>query len=609
MTSTAPADADDMPRSFGETAPPTRLADSRVWWVLAGVAVAVLVAVMIVVAQSASAPRTPWDENGVLILARVLAGEDDVPLMLTRGYYPAASFLVAPVYWFTQDPMTVYGWANFLTNVAGIATLLPLVGIARRVGLNLPQAITASALALSLPGYTGLADYVLAEQLLGFFIVLSIYTMMRYWAAPTVWRSAAFVGSLLGALFTHPRALVGVVVATVWLAGLLLAPARRKSAAVTLAILLPAAYVTRETAEYLAALVLVDDFSQGNALGRSLSDPDVLLMIKIAFSHTWAQLVGTLGILAFGAIVVLTWAYKEIVRSRMFGPGVFILGLTLAGSLLSFINWSSLSVHHYNDEPRLDSWLYTRYISPYVLVAILIAIAALLRRLSLPMMTAAIVASGVVIAGMLLFFADTIPAWGSTYGPGNIAALRGWERFWPTEPHAIPLRPTLTSANNFWVIASLTVLAAQVITAAASRYPRFLASGLIATFGTYAYVSNPQLAREAPFNIESGVDRIEAVTGSEISLDIDIECGTNSTGRATTVNWLGYWLAPRDVDPVRPSEADFDADVIVACPTWERAGELGALVVPDSNNYGYEIWVPAGELQDRLVDAGLLARP
>ncbi|MFP5359723.1 MAG: hypothetical protein ACLGHM_04415, partial [Actinomycetes bacterium] len=151
--------------------------------------------------------------------------------------------------------------------------------------------------------------------------------------------------------------------------------------------------------------------------------------------------------------------------------------------------------------------------------------------------------------------------------------------------------------------------AAQVITAAASRYPRFLASGLIATFGTYAYVSNPQLAREAPLNIESGVDRIEAVTGSEISLDIDIECGTNSTGRATTVNWLGYWLAPRDVDPVRPSEADFDADVIVACPTWERAGELGARVVPDSNNYGYEIWVPAGELQDRLVDAGLLARP
>ena len=597
-----------MPTTLRSAPAPSRLHDSRWWWVLAGASVLVLVAAMYAVSRTAIAPRTPWDENGVLELARVFAGQNDVPLMITRGYYPLASLVFAPIWWFTSDAATVYGWANLVSNVVGVATILPLIGIARRMGLNLPQSIVASAVTLTLPAYTGLADYVLAEQFVGFLLVLTAYTAMRYWERPSFLRAALFSAPLLAGVFTHPRMVVGVGVAVVWLAGLLLSRRHRVTAGVTMIVLIPSTLLVNVAAKHLAELVLWGGFSQGGALAKSLGDVNPVLILKIAFSQSWAQLVGTLGLVAFGITVVTVWAAVEVLRRRSFGPGVFIFGLTVAGSLVSILNWSNLGSHYYSDGPRLDSWLYTRYIAPFILVALLAGIAALMRRMSLPMMGVAVGATLVVIAGMLIVFADSIPTWGSTYGPGNVAALRAWEGLWPTEPHPIPLTPTFTSANRFWVIASVVVLAAQAVVVALSRYPRALAGTLVAGFGYYALLSNPSLARESPDQIASAIERVETASGSEVSIDVDLDCGASISGRDTTVNWVGYWLAPREVDLVGADQS-FAADVVIACDGWDLAGELGALNVADSSNYGYSVWIPSGALQDTLVDSGLLSKP
>ncbi|MDN4490828.1 hypothetical protein QQX13_08280 [Demequina sp. SYSU T00068] len=597
-----------MPTTLGSSPLPSRLRDSRWWWVLAAASVAMLLLAMYVVSRSAIAPRTPWDENGVLELARVFAGQDDVPLMITRGYYPLASIVIAPIWWFTSDAATVYAWANLVSNVVGFATILPLIGLARRMGLSTPQAILASAVTLTLPAYTGLADYVLAEQFVGFLLVLAAYLAYRYWERPTFGRAGLLALALLAGVFTHPRMIVGIGVAAIWLAGLLVSRTHRLTAGVTLAVLVPASLLVNRAAKALAELVLWGDFSQGGALQRSLSDLDPVLIMKIAFSQTWAQLVGTLGLVAFGAVVVAVWAGREVLTERRFGPGVFILGLSLAGCLVSILNWSNLGAHFYNAEPRLDSWLYTRYIAPFVLVVILAGIAALLRRMSLAMIGIAVGSTVVVVAGMLTVFADSIPTWGSTYGPGNVAALRAWEGMWPTEPHAIPLTPTLTGPNRFWVIASLVVLAAQAVTVVLSRWPRVLAGALVVGAAWYAHLSDPSLARELPDRIESGIDRVETVSDGLVAIDVDIDCGASIAGRDTTANWVGYWLSPRQVDLVGDEEA-FAADVVIACDDWDLAADLGALNVPDSSNYGYSVWVPAGGLQDNLVDAGVLARP
>ncbi|WP_159797893.1 hypothetical protein [Puerhibacterium puerhi] len=563
------------------------------------------------IAQSAWAPRTPWDENGVFQLARVFAGEDDVPVMLTQGYYPGASALIAPVYWFTDDPRVAYTWANFLTNVVAVATLLPLTGIVRRVGLSLPQAITVSALSLMLPAYAGLNDYVLAEQLLTLLIVLTAYAVMRFWSAPGLANGALLLVSALAALITHPRALVLIGVLAIWLIGLLYDKARRRSAAVVLVALVPIAYGAKELADHLASLVLFSSFSQGGALFETLTDPDVVMLLKTTFLQSWAQLVGTLGILAFGAVVLLVWAWNELVRGRRFGPGVFLLGLAFGGSVLSWIAWANPSSHDYSGEPRFDSWVYTRYIAPFVLVAIALGLSALLLRLSWAMAATSVAATVVLSLVVVYVFADTVPLWGSTYGPANIVALRAWESMWPTTPFEIPLTPTLTDANRFWVLASLAVVGSQIAMALVSRVPILLSAALVPALFLYANASDENLPREAPVHMERGLDAIEDAEGGElaaVSFDMDCDPGriTIIGPRATTLNWIGFWFSPRDVDVFHADAERPESDVVVACEGWADADALGAEPVKGTGDYGYQLYVVRGELQDQLRADGLV---
>ncbi|MFW7415418.1 hypothetical protein [Demequina sp. SO4-18] len=577
------------------------------WWVIAGLAVATLITVMVMVAQTAWAPRTPWDENGVFQLARVISGEDDVPLMATRGYYPGTSVLVAPVYWFTSDAQTAYGWANLLTNILALSTIAPLAGIARRVGLATPQAIAVSAIALCLPAYAGLADYVLSEQVLTYFIVLAAYGAFRFWAAPSVGSGALLIGATLAALFTHPRAIVLVGVAAIWLGGLVLDRSRRRAAALTLVALLPLAYVTKLLADHLASLVLVDAFAQGNSLFNALADPNLLLILKTTFLQSWAQTLGTLGLLAFGAVVLVVWGWNEIARERRFGPGVFLFGLTLGGSALSWVNWAAEESHFTSGQPRFDSWVYTRYIAPFVIIAVVIAMAALLRRMSWPLVAAAIGATVAVSAVVVLFIADTIPLWGSSYGPGNIAAIRAWEEMWPTEPFATPLSPTLTNDNRFWLIASVAMVLIQLSMVLLSRFPRILAVALIAGTAFYAIEADEDLAREAPLNLERALDDIESASGDDVDvISFEMTCDVGRS-RDTALNWTGYWFAPTDVDLFYAADGEQpESPVIFACEWWEGADAFGAVPLDSAPSYGYTVFIGPGDLQDELRGEGLL---
>ncbi|MFW2512557.1 hypothetical protein ACNI3K_02145 [Demequina sp. SO4-13] len=592
----------------GDTPRPARA--NGWWWVIAGLAVATLITVMVVVAQTAWAPRTPWDENGIFQLARVISGEDDVPLMATRGYYPGTSVLVAPVYWFTSDAQTAYGWANLLTNILALTTIAPLAAIARRVGLATPQAIAVSAIALCLPAYAGLADYVLSEQVLTFFIVLAAYGAFRFWAAPSVASGALLVGATLAALFTHPRGIVLVAVVAIWLCGLLFDRSRRRGAGVTVIALLPLAYATKVAADHLASLVLVDEFGQGNSLFNALAEPNLLLLLKTTFLQSWAQTLGTLGLLAFGAVVLVVWGWNEVVRERRFGPGVFLFGLTLGGSALSWVNWAAEESHFTSGQPRFDSWVYTRYIAPFVIVAVVIGMAALLRRMSWPLVAAAIGGTAAVSAVVVFAIADTIPLWGSSYGPGNIAAIRAWEEMWPTEPFATPLVPSFTNEARFWLIASVAMVLIQLSMVLLARFPRILAVALIAGTAFYAIEADEDLAREAPHNLERGLDDIEGASGENVDvISFEMTCDVGRS-RDTALNWTGYWFAPTDVDLFYAADGEQpESPVIFACEWWEGADDFGAVPLDSDPSYGYTVFVGPGDLQDTLRDEGLLRTP
>ncbi|GGL28982.1 hypothetical protein H9L10_02645 [Phycicoccus endophyticus] len=607
MSGSAPTST---PSPTDETGARGRDPGSRLWWAAAVLTVVATAAIYYLVSLSAIAPRTPWDENGVLELGRALSGDDNVTPMWTSGYYPGWPVLIAPIWWFTSSAATVYLAANTLSNVIGLATIVPLALIGRRIGLTTPQAVTAGALTMMLPSNAGLADYVLSEQLLGFLIVWAAYFVFRLDSRPSLGNALGLLAFTLGAVFTHPRALVVAPVVLIWLVGRAVLQRRsRRTLLLVVLVVLVTVPLVKLGADGLASLNTRGGFSQGEGLMRTLRNFEPFTFVKVLFTETWAQLVATLGLIALGAVAVTARAYVEVVRLRTFGPMVFVFGLSLAGALLAFFAGSREGAKYYGSEPRLDSWLYTRYINPFIIVAVLVGVAVLFKVVSARLLAVSIALAAFVAGVVVLVFADSLPTWGSTYGPGNVAGLRAWEGMWPTgQPYDIPLRPTLENGSRFWLVASLFLGVVMLAYAGFTRSSRVMVPFLVALTAVYAAMSNPSLAREYPAHIEAAVKSAESVAGDGyLSLDIDIKCRTGRNSRPTTVNWLGYWMSPRDVDLVDPTKEDFDADLIVACVDWDRAQSLGAQPLADSENYGFQVWVPAGSLQDELEQAGELA--
>ena len=116
------------------------------WRITALVIVAVCIALHWQVARSAIAPRTPWDENHVLQMARWISGDHNVTPMTGAGYYPGWSFIMAPIWWFTHDAGAVYFIAIVLGNAIAVATIIPLALAAKRLGVTFWQGVAIGGL-------------------------------------------------------------------------------------------------------------------------------------------------------------------------------------------------------------------------------------------------------------------------------------------------------------------------------------------------------------------------------------------------------------------------------------------------------------------------------
>ena len=96
-------------------------------------------------------PLANPDESGYLIAARVLAGgmpADFSGSTLYQGGYP---LLIAPVFWFTENPVTAYH-AVLMINAAISAAVMPLAYLAgRRLGLGRTAAYATAMVTALLP--------------------------------------------------------------------------------------------------------------------------------------------------------------------------------------------------------------------------------------------------------------------------------------------------------------------------------------------------------------------------------------------------------------------------------------------------------------------------
>lgn len=576
----------------------------RLFWT--ALAVLSLVSVLLgylYVAITAVAPRTPYDEVGVLQAARFFAGDGAAPETLSLGYYPGAAVLMAPVWWFTDDAATIYR-ASVGVNIAiAMATIWPLALIGRKLGLSLSQAVVAASIVMLLPARTALADYVLSEQTLAFFVAWAAVAAFTVWEKPTFGRMSLFVLAVLAAYFTHARALVLVLVAGVWL---LLFLRRRVPTAVygLIALGVGSVLVTR-LANWLLEKLVLGGFQQGNGLLERLTSLGGTFA-RVSLTQTWSQLVGTAGLVAIGAVVLTLNTYRGLRRDGVVGPSGFLWGLGLGAALLSFVSWSTPESHFYGTAPRFDSWTYTRYIDPFIMTVVLVALAAIIKRIDRSTVLVALAGTVAIAAPTLVWAIRVVPTWGSTLGPANSAGTYPYVSFRPTEPFDLPLLPTFTNDNRFWAIGTaVTILVMLVVLVLRSR-PEILTVLLLGIVGFGSYYGNPTQTRDEPAQLERSVEQVESVTGSPIDVNVALDCPVDSQ-RNVAVNWIGFWFASQDVNLIEsPQDLPGNAEAVIACSQWDDVPD--AWRIEGQSNYGFSLFVLDDRVADQLIDRGVTLR-
>lgn len=591
----------DLPRSLRRNSePPQNDAGPERWWLWAAwISVIACVVMHAIASISAIAPRTPWDENGILQMGRIILGEH-VATMSLSGYFPGTSFLIAPIWALTQDPAVVYRVSNILVNLIALSAIIPLALIARRIGLTTAKAVTVAAITMMLPSRVVLADYVLSEQLLSTLVVWTTLAAFAMWKNPTILNGVLFSLAAVGAYLAHARALVFLIVAGVWL--VLFVRRRWQVAVVALPVLVLGAIGVRRVASAINSQLIPGGFAQdAGFLGKLASAPaDDLL--RALLNQTWVQLVGTSGLIAIGAVVIIVWVVRDL-RKWAVGPAGFVAAAAFAAIATSMVAWGGSKFLY--EGGRFDVWVYSRYIDPFVVVVVLIALVAIVRGVSLPVIATAAGATIAVIIPVVFWVAPWVPTWGSTDGPANAAAVLQWERFWPNEPFEQPLIPTFTNENQFWALGSVYVLVVLGAIALLRRRPRTFTVIALVVSVLAAYAANPSQDRDYPDSLTAAIERVED-GGEKLPVDFYFQRCDSSLAIHQARNWSGYWFAPREVTVVR-GEEPFDADLVVACGDFPADRGAGALPVEGDADYGsFRVWVMPGELQDELLERGIL---
>ena len=574
----------------------------RFWRVAAVLSVSLLLALNVIVSRTAIAPRTPWDEIGPLQMARVLAGHGPVAQMSGAGYFPGWGILLTPIWWFTQDPETVYSVAIGVVVVLAMVTVLPLTQLGRHLGLPTAQAVTAAALTLSIPARTVNADYVLSENLLALLVACSALTALQLWKRPHAWRLVLFILVITAAYLTHTRALSLVLAAGVWL--LLFALRDWRITTGGIALLAGGYWLVNLLVQEITVPLLLSGFGQGDLLVDKLKNLSPGPFLRVAFTQAWGQFAGSFGVIALGIFVlgVLTW--REV-RSLRVGPHGFVAGMLFIAFVVSVIAWS-------NEGPqeRFDAQVYTRYIDPFAVLPMFLGVAVILRvpvRL-IPISSAALI----VIDTAVVYFrvAPWANTWGTMHGPANSAAILAWAPLRPAEEFPHPLIPAPGNENSLWFWASLCLVAGAIAIVALRSRPRVMAVLMIASFSVLSLYANPSQQRDFPEQFETALESAETASGRQVgtlSVDVDQECAGPALTPAQVLNWSGYWLSPRDVETIDPRRGEsYDSEIVIACGDWPRGQELGAVPISGSGYYTYKVWVLPGDLQDELDEAGLL---
>ncbi|HEY3980184.1 MAG TPA: phospholipid carrier-dependent glycosyltransferase [Streptosporangiaceae bacterium] len=262
-------------------------------------------------------PLANPDESAYLVAARVLAGgpgADFSGSTLYQGGYP---LLIAPVFWFAHNPVTVYRTV-LLINAALGALIMPLGYLAcRRLSLGRPAAYGAATVAALLPAGFFYSQYAMTDAIYPVLVLAWLLTMHSWLTADSVReRYAAAIGSALLTGYAYGVHSRGLVMAGVFAAGGLLAAIKRwvpRGSAVAAGVaLVAAAGLGWALDRYLAGAIYPEGVRSlsAEAATRLHSVHGVVNVAEMAVGQLWRLVLDGWGLAGLGlaaTVAAIAW--------------------------------------------------------------------------------------------------------------------------------------------------------------------------------------------------------------------------------------------------------------------------------------------------------------
>jgi hypothetical protein len=323
-------------------------------------------------------PLATPDESAYLIAARVMSGGVTADFSYSTLYPAGYPLLIAPVFWFTHNPVTVYHAVLLGINAPLSALVMPLGYVAcRRLGLERPWAFGVAMVAALLPAALFYSQYAMTDAIFPVLVLgwlLAVHSWLTARSLPGQYVAAVGSALLAGyAYAVHSRGAImvaGLFVVGVFVFWRRLVP-RRTAVAAAVALCLPLG-AARLLNQHLSSVMYPNGprTLAGEALIRLRSVHGVVFVLEMAIGQLWRFVLDGWGVtglgLAFAVFVVVRRSVRDEVR---------IMAALAAGVALVTAVTSPAAL----PPTQPQAWASGRYLDGLVVAFFLVGAAVLLR--------------------------------------------------------------------------------------------------------------------------------------------------------------------------------------------------------------------------------------
>ncbi|MFT8356664.1 hypothetical protein [Bifidobacterium aquikefiri] len=568
--------------------------------------------------MSAKTPSFPFDEITLLQYAKYFSGTGMHLPLAGSGYFPGWAIIMAPLWWITSDPQTMYHLAIALGVVVGVVTVWPLTLLVERFSLDRAKSAAVAGIIMCMPSRTVQAGYAMSEKFLCLMIVCTALAAYRLAEGVSLRRAVQLSLLTSTLILTHARAIVVLPITIVWLVLLLRKQGR-------LALLSVSMTAGLGTLTFVGSILLNQhllefQFTQGYSIaGNVFSGASIIL--RTFLGQAWYQIVASLGIVVLGVVVLTQKVSRDWKSSKRVDAHLWMLAVGVGAFSFSVLAWAnSAGLFTTSGRGRLDPAIYGRYSDPFTMLLIVAGLASIMKGLhELSFVWAAFI-NLIIIGATVLWVAPRALTWGIVT-PAHVPGILSWGSSLPypqsMSPGWLPsvyqhydtwnwLMPTWTNLNRFWLHASAPTVAFLMMTAlymlvrhngvkssAAFIFSAVLvAACILGSLTSLPMVRNFQLKDGGKPNIVQSIDTIEDRYGT-MKVAFDISCTPHQGSQGWALNAFSFWLQSRGLELTEHPE-ESKAPLLISCTDYKAKTGSDVEAISGANTFGYQLWALPG---------------